>query len=79
MSHIVIDKTQADAIRGRHGKYSAIEPIATPDGRFIVPEACLSDADLAEIKLTLESYVTPTNVQEITDLPDVGVECMKTD
>lgn len=77
MSHIVIDKTQADVIRGNHGIYSAVEPVPTPDGKFIVPEACLSDADLAEIKTTLESYVTPTNVQEITDLPEVGEEVIK--
>lgn len=77
MSHIIIDKAQADVIRGNHGIYSAVEPVPTPDGKFIVPEACLSDADLAEIKTTLESYVTPTNVQEITDLPEVGEEAIK--
>lgn len=77
MSHIIIDKAQAEAIRGNYGIYSAIEPIPAPDGKFIVPEACLSDADLAEIKTTLESYVTPTNVQEINDLPNVGQQCMK--
>lgn len=77
MSHLIINKAQADAIRGNHGKYSAIEPVPTPDGKYIVPEACLSDKDLAEIKTTLESYVTPTNVQEITDLPDIGQQCLK--
>ena len=77
MSHIIIDKAQADVIRGNHGIYSAVDPVPTPDGKFIVPEACLSDADLAEIKTTLESYVTPTNVQEITDLPEVGEEVIK--
>ena len=77
MSHIIIDKVQADAIRGNHGIYSAVEPVPTPDGRYIVPEACLSDADLAEVKTALEGYVTPTNVQEIKDLPDVGEECLK--
>ena len=77
MSHIILTKEQADAIRGRHGIYSAVEPVPTPDGKYIVPEACLSDKDLAEIKTTLESYVTPTNVQEITDLPDIGQQCLK--
>ena len=77
MSHIILTKEQADAIRGRHGIYSAVEPVPTPDGKYIVPEACLSDADLEDIKTTLESYVTPTNVQEITDLPEVGEEVIK--
>lgn len=77
MSHIIISKEQADAIRGNHGIYSAIEPMLLPDGKFIVPEECLGDIDLVEVKSALESYVTPTNVQEITDLPDVGVQCLK--
>lgn len=77
MSHLIITAEQANQIRGRYGKYSAIEPVETPDGKFIVPEACLSDADLAEVKTTLQSYVSTDNVQEIIDLPDVGEECVK--
>lgn len=73
MSHLIITAQ----IRGRYGKYSAIEPVEIPDGNYIVPEDCLSDADLAEVKAILQSYVSTDNVQEIIDLPDVGEECVK--
>lgn len=70
--HIIIDQAKAEQIKGKHGKYSAIEPIPTPDGLFIVPERCISDNDLQSVKTTLESFVEPDNVQDIIELPKEG-------
>lgn len=70
MSHIIIDKAKADSIRGKHGKYSAIEPVAMPDGNYIVPTACITDPDLVTVKTSLEGMDDVK--QDITDLPDVG-------
>lgn len=75
MSHLIITEAQANQIRGNHGKYSAIDPIKVPDGTYVIPEACLSDVDLAEINNILTTMAT--NVQDIIDLPEVGVECVK--
>jgi len=73
-NYIIITKAQADSIRGRHGRYSAIEPVELPDGNFMVPERCIDDPDLKEVKSKLQEYVRPskTNVQDIRDLPKAG-------
>ena len=73
-NYIIISKEQAEQIRGRHGKYSAIEPVPSPDGNYLVPERCLDDPDLQEIKTTIEQTIKPdrTNVQDILDLPEIG-------
>lgn len=68
--HLIITKEQADAIRGNYGIYSAIEPVALPDGTFIVPEVCLNDVDLVEVKPTLETMTG--NTQPIEELPVTG-------
>jgi hypothetical protein len=74
-NYIIITKEQADVIRGRHGKYSAIEPVLSPDGNYLVPERCLDDSDLSDVKNTIENMIQPanTNVQDIEDLPEVGL------
>ena len=73
-NYIIITKEQAEAIRGRHGKYSAIEPVLSPDGNYLVPERCLDDPDLKDVKDKIQSLIQPTkaNVQDIDDLPEMG-------
>lgn len=73
-NYIIITKEQAEQIRGRHGKYSAIEPVPSPDGNYLVPERCLDDPDLKDIKIRIEETIHPdrSNVQDILDLPEVG-------
>lgn len=74
--HIILTKLQADDIKDNYGKYSAIEPIQAPDGRFIIPEHCLIDTDLQTIKGTLETMVTVDNIQPILTLPVMGQPCI---
>lgn len=73
MSHIIINKATATALRGTHGRYSAIEPIALPDGNYIIPEACLSDVDLQEVHQTIIN--AGGEIQPIVDLPEIGQPC----
>lgn len=49
MKHIIISTTTANKIRGNHGEYSAIDPIALGDGKFLIPENVLTDEDLQDI------------------------------
>lgn len=69
-NHLIITEAQANTIRGNHGKYSAIEPVALPDGNYIVPEACIADPDLVTVKTALETMDDVK--QDIVDLPEVG-------
>lgn len=73
-NYIIITKEQAEQIRGRHGKYSAIEPVPNPDGNYLVPERCLDDPDLIGIKTRIQEAIEPDrkNIQDILDLPEVG-------
>lgn len=66
-NYIIISKKQADAVRGRHGKYSALEPVEFPDGRYGIPARVINDPEFAGIKKTLEEYARG-EVQEIVDL-----------
>lgn len=49
MNNILLTKEQADKVRGRHGQYSALDPIALEDGRFILPIDVLDDKEHAEV------------------------------
>ena len=70
MNHIIISAQQAEQIKGKYGKYSAIEPIALPDGNYIIPERCIDDPDLTEAKQKIIN--ANGQVQEIIDLPIEG-------
>ena len=72
--YLIITKEQADAVRGRYGSYSAIEPIALPDGKFFVPERCMVDSDLQDALSTLQTM--DDDKQTIEDLPEVGFPCV---
>lgn len=73
MSHIIISAQQAEQIKGKYGKYSAVEPIPLPDGNFIIPERCIDDPDLIEVRQTIID--ANGQVQEIIDLPESGQLC----
>ena len=66
-NYIIISKKQADAVRGRHGKYSALEPVEFPDGRYGIPARVINNPEFVDIKKTLEEYAK-REVQEIKDL-----------
>ncbi len=66
-NYIIISKKQADKVRGRHGKYSVLEPVEFPDGRHGIPARVINDPEFADIKETLQEYVKG-EVQEIKDL-----------
>ena len=66
-NYIIISKKQADKVRGRHGKYSALEPVEFPDGRYGIPARVINNPEFVDIKKTLEEYAKG-EVQEIKDL-----------
>lgn len=70
--YIMVDSTTAQQIKGRYGIYSEIDPIATYDGKFIVPTDCLEDEDLASAKDTLEYAIATNQVVGIPALPSSG-------
>ncbi len=49
MKVILLNKDQADKVRGRHGKYSALDPVLTNDNRFILPVEVLNDPEHKEV------------------------------
>lgn len=74
MDILILNKEGADLVRGRYGVYSAIDPVALPDGKFMVPKRCLTDPDLVE---ALDALTTNTEEEnQILDLPAVGEECV---
>ena len=69
-NYIIISKEQAEKIRGRHGKYSALEPVEFPDGMFGIPERLIDDPEFEDIKDTLKQYQKECKVQDIEDLKE---------
>ena len=69
-NYIIISKEQAEKIRGRHGKYSALEPVEFPDGMFGIPEKVINDPEYDDIKDTLKQYQKECKVQDIEDLDE---------
>ena len=75
MKHIIISTTTANRIRGNHGKYSAIEPIALGDGKFIIPENVLSDDDLQDVTGLIPASNPRKTIEQIKELyPDFQKE-----
>lgn len=55
MKYIKLTKLQADDIRGRHGRYSEIQPIEY-NGSYLIPYEVLSDSDLIGVREKIISY-----------------------
>jgi len=49
MKAIILNKDQADKVRGNHGKYSALDPIPTDSGMFVLPIEVLDDPEHKEV------------------------------
>jgi hypothetical protein len=49
MEMILLTKEQAEKVRGRHGRYSELDPIPTNDGYFMLPVDVLKDPEHAEV------------------------------
>ena len=76
-NHIILSKEQAESIRGRYGRCSEIRPIELPDGNYIIPEQCVNEADLKDVKESIQSFISADNVQSIEVLPKMGSEVKK--
>jgi len=71
---VMLDKEGADALRGSYGRYSAIDPVATPDGMYMIPKRCLSDSALKDAHDLIVLYEKSENIVEY--LPELGEECV---
>ena len=75
MKHIIISTTTANRIRGNHGKYSAIEPFPLGDGKYLIPENVLSDADLQDVTWLVPASNPRKTIEEIKEMyPDFQKE-----
>lgn len=68
MKLIILTKDQAEIIKGRYGIYSALEPVALPDGMFMLPEHCLNDKDLKDAYKKMNDAVKVNGTKELTEL-----------
>lgn len=46
---IYLTKAQADKVRGRHGRYSALVPLLADDGKYVLPKDVLNDSEHLEV------------------------------
>lgn len=49
MDLIYLTKEQAEKVRGRHGKYSELQPIPAEDGSFVLPLDVLKDPEHKDV------------------------------
>jgi len=68
MKAIILTKEQTESIRGRYGRYSALDPIALPGGLFMLPEDCLYDKDLKDAYKKMDEAVKANGTKELTEL-----------
>ena len=69
---IIIDSSQVELVKGRFGIYSEINPIPTFDGKFLVPEDCLYDPDLIQVRNNLLAVKQNAITQNVINLPSSG-------
>ena len=73
MKVVYLNKEQANKVRGKHGLYSALEPVATDNGMFILPVEVLDDPEHKEVLSELGEckYADIDVIEEVDDkLPD---------
>lgn len=49
MKVVYLNKEQAEKVRGRHGIYSALDPVEADNGMFILPIDVLDDPEHKEV------------------------------
>jgi hypothetical protein len=77
MEAILLTKEQADKVRGRHGRYSALEPIPTEDSYFMLPADVLKDPEHKEVLgelIKCEAAVIKETVTVNKELPKGDIE-----
>lgn len=75
MDVLVFDKAGADQVRGNYGRFSALDPVALPDGMFMIPKRCLTHNGLEDAVTVINDNVAEENV--IWPLPAMGEWCAK--
>lgn len=80
MGVILLTPVQAEQVRGNHGTYSAIDPIQTEDGNFILPMDVLYDPEHAEVldKL-LQCQACDLTITEEVPMLNLGNMSMQTE
>lgn len=69
MKIIYLTQEQADKVRGRHGKYSALDPIMADNGMFILPVEVLNDPEHKEVLSQLgECKFAEIDVTEVVNV-----------
>lgn len=66
---ILLNKEQADKVRGNYGKYSAIEPVEMNEG-YAISIDVLDDPEFSSI----QDYLKTLPIQEVTPKPFKEVE-----
>jgi hypothetical protein len=64
------DSAGAAVLKGNYGQYSALDPVALPNGLYILPTRILQDQDLADSHTAANSLNQGSTTVE--DLPDIG-------
>lgn len=67
---LIFNASDADSLRKTWGEFSALDPIALPDGTYMLPSKCLIDPDLSEAYNSMATL--NVGVNEILDLPEIG-------
>ena len=69
MKLIILTPEQASQVRGRHGKYSALDPIEADNGMFILPVDVLEDPEHREVLSDLGACkFAEINVSDVIDV-----------
>ena len=68
MKVIILTSEQAEKVRGRHGKYSALDPVLADNGMFILPTDVMDDPEHKEVFADLgECKFAEIDILQVTD------------
>jgi hypothetical protein len=75
MKLILLTSEQAGKVRGRHGRYSGLDPVPTDNGMFVLPVEVLADPEHEEVLNDLGAC----KFAEIDDLQEIDMKLPKDD
>ena len=57
MKYIILNKEQANKVKGEYGQYSALDPILIKTGEYILPINVINDNEFAKVREFLQGLI----------------------
>ena len=73
---VLVDSVTSANITGQYGKHSAIIPVKTFDGKYIIPTDVLASNDFRAAWGKINTAIAANGTEDIPELPEIGQQVL---